>query len=154
MRPSGRGLDSADHPRWCTRPSHYTDVDARPRDDVGHGGAIPASGQSRLVMAAGVMADRSIVLRMRRSGALGPGFVVMVRRLIDRGTRELWTRRLCRCPSDHELRPVRRRDRVQPTDQHDRGQSDKKDEPADADGEFVRLQLADGVAHSNRTVPM
>lgn len=83
-------------------------------------------------MAAGVMTDRSIVIRMRRSGALGPGFVVMVRRLIGRGTREqLRLCRLCRWPSDREFRPVRRRDRVQSTDQHDCGQSDKKDEAAD-----------------------
>lgn len=106
-------------------------------------------------MATGVVAYRSVVIRMRRGAAIGLGLSVMVlpRRLIDRSCRvRLRSRGLRRWSVGNEFRLVGRR-RVQPTHQHHRDQSDKKDKPSGREALMPRLQHTDGLAHSDRTVP-
>lgn len=105
-------------------------------------------------MATCVVAYRSFVIRMRRGATIELCLVMMVltRRLTDRSCRvQLRPRGLRRWSVGDKVRLVRR-GRVQPTHQHYRGKSGKKDEPSGLAAQLSRLQRTDGLAHSDRTV--
>lgn len=105
-------------------------------------------------MATRVVAYRSFVIRMRRGATIELCLVMMVltRQLTDRSCRvQLRPRGLRRWPVGDKVRLVGR-GRVQPTHQHYRGESGKKDKPPGSEAQLSRRQSTVGLAHSDRTV--